>query len=144
MFLDTNFQSSSHSDKRGSQALQPSGSCPGTPRYGLQPEASSHRPPASQSIPLTPLAPEAASPPRGGDGRLGGGPAAAGCGQSEARSGHGAAGMLPPLLPLLLPLMMMMMPGAAGSRCPHRCACSQAALRCPPPPPGARPAPARA
>nr|XP_038032329.1 lutropin-choriogonadotropic hormone receptor isoform X2 [Anas platyrhynchos] len=52
--------------------------------------------------------------------------------------------MLPPLLSLLLLMMMMMMPGAAGGRCPHRCACSQAALRCPPPPPGARPAPARA
>ncbi|XP_068531939.1 lutropin-choriogonadotropic hormone receptor isoform X2 [Anas acuta] len=52
--------------------------------------------------------------------------------------------MLPPLLSLLLMMMMLMMPGAAGGRCPHRCACSQAALRCPPPPPGARPAPARA
>ncbi|XP_066849667.1 lutropin-choriogonadotropic hormone receptor isoform X2 [Anser cygnoides] len=53
--------------------------------------------------------------------------------------------MVPPLLPpLLLLLLLLLPPGAAGGRCPHRCACSQAALRCPPPPPGARPAPARA
>ncbi|XP_052554294.1 lutropin-choriogonadotropic hormone receptor isoform X2 [Tympanuchus pallidicinctus] len=49
--------------------------------------------------------------------------------------------MLPALLPLLLPALL---PGAGGGRCPQRCACTQSALRCPTPPPGARPAPARA
>ncbi|OXB59827.1 hypothetical protein ASZ78_014475 [Callipepla squamata] len=51
--------------------------------------------------------------------------------------------MLPALLPLLL-LPLPLPPGVGGGRCPQRCACSQPALRCPTPPPGARPAPARA
>ncbi|XP_065487903.1 lutropin-choriogonadotropic hormone receptor [Caloenas nicobarica] len=49
--------------------------------------------------------------------------------------------MVPALLPLLL--LPPLLPGAGG-HCPHRCACSQGALRCPPPPHGALPAPARA
>ncbi|XP_071436448.1 lutropin-choriogonadotropic hormone receptor isoform X3 [Pithys albifrons albifrons] len=50
--------------------------------------------------------------------------------------------VLPP--PLLLPLLLLPLPAGAGGRCPFRCACSQGALRCPPPPQGALPAPARA
>ncbi|XP_062345352.1 lutropin-choriogonadotropic hormone receptor isoform X2 [Cinclus cinclus] len=47
------------------------------------------------------------------------------------------------LLPLLVPLLV---PGwaGAGGRCPQRCACTHGALRCPRPPHGALPAPARA
>ncbi|XP_030303694.1 lutropin-choriogonadotropic hormone receptor [Calypte anna] len=55
--------------------------------------------------------------------------------------------MVPGLLPLLLPLLLLLPPlpaDGAGGRCPPRCACSQGTLRCPPPPPGALPAPARA
>ncbi|XP_071595922.1 lutropin-choriogonadotropic hormone receptor isoform X2 [Heliangelus exortis] len=53
--------------------------------------------------------------------------------------------MVPALLPLLLLLLLPPLPAdGAGGRCPPRCACSQGALRCPPPPPGALPAPARA
>ncbi|XP_075004276.1 lutropin-choriogonadotropic hormone receptor isoform X2 [Calonectris borealis] len=50
--------------------------------------------------------------------------------------------MVPALLPLLL--LPPLLPAGAGGRCPPRCACSQGALRCPPPPRGALPAPARA
>ncbi|XP_066036474.1 lutropin-choriogonadotropic hormone receptor isoform X4 [Chamaea fasciata] len=55
--------------------------------------------------------------------------------------------MVPSLLLLLpLPLLLPLLPGsgAAGGRCPLRCACTHGALRCPPPPHGALPAPARA
>ncbi|XP_063247278.1 lutropin-choriogonadotropic hormone receptor isoform X3 [Prinia subflava] len=47
---------------------------------------------------------------------------------------------------LLLPLLLLPLPGSAGAggRCPQRCACTHGALRCPPPPHGALPAPARA
>ncbi|XP_054678947.1 lutropin-choriogonadotropic hormone receptor isoform X2 [Grus americana] len=51
--------------------------------------------------------------------------------------------MVPALLPLLL-LLPPLLPAATGGRCPPRCACSQGALRCPTPPHGALPAPARA
>ncbi|XP_005151899.2 lutropin-choriogonadotropic hormone receptor [Melopsittacus undulatus] len=46
------------------------------------------------------------------------------------------------LLPLLL--LQPLLPAGAGGRCPPRCACTQRALRCPPPRHGAPPAPARA
>ncbi|XP_066170480.1 lutropin-choriogonadotropic hormone receptor isoform X2 [Sylvia atricapilla] len=52
--------------------------------------------------------------------------------------------MVPSLLPLLLLLPPLPGSGAAGGRCPLRCACTHGALRCPPPPHGALPAPARA
>ncbi|XP_065535728.1 lutropin-choriogonadotropic hormone receptor isoform X2 [Lathamus discolor] len=50
--------------------------------------------------------------------------------------------MVPALLPLLL--LQPLLPAGAGGRCPPRCACTQRALRCPPPRQGAPPAPARA
>ncbi|XP_030355297.1 lutropin-choriogonadotropic hormone receptor [Strigops habroptila] len=50
--------------------------------------------------------------------------------------------MVPALLPLLL--LPPLLPAGAGGRCPPRCACTQRALRCPPPRQGAPPAPARA
>ncbi|XP_061331245.1 lutropin-choriogonadotropic hormone receptor isoform X1 [Pezoporus flaviventris] len=50
--------------------------------------------------------------------------------------------MVPALLPLLL--LQPLLPAGAGGRCPPRCACTQRALRCPPPRQGAPPVPARA
>uniref|UniRef100_A0A669P8J0 Lutropin-choriogonadotropic hormone receptor n=1 Tax=Phasianus colchicus TaxID=9054 RepID=A0A669P8J0_PHACC len=47
------------------------------------------------------------------------------------------------MLPALLLLLPALLAGAGGGRCPQRCACTQPALRCPTPPPGAHPAPAR-
>ncbi|XP_058690430.1 lutropin-choriogonadotropic hormone receptor isoform X2 [Poecile atricapillus] len=52
--------------------------------------------------------------------------------------------MVPSLLLLLLPLLLLAGWAGAGGRCPLRCACTHGALRCPPPPHGAQPAPARA
>ncbi|XP_014732877.1 PREDICTED: lutropin-choriogonadotropic hormone receptor [Sturnus vulgaris] len=57
--------------------------------------------------------------------------------------------MVPSLLLLLLPLPLLLPPvpagpAGAGGRCPGRCACTRGALRCPRPPHGALPAPARA
>lgn len=66
----------------------------------------------------------------------------AGRGEGQAAS-CSAPAMVPALLALLLLPPLPLLPGAGG-HCPHRCACSQGALRCPPPPHGALPAPARA